>query len=325
MAEQFAHQETPLREFWPAPEFAFPDHRKNTVSRESLLGTPWVANFVFTTCRSVCPMLTTKMVQLQRKVPGLPVKFVSFSVDPDNDTEDVLAAYAQKWNPEEPRWHLLRTTESGVESLARGFRITAQKADGGPDRVYHSQVFVLVDARGVVRGIYDFEDARDFQSLERALRDLTASPAPIARADRTGPQMYSQLSCANCHEHPELAPALGGLAGQDRELENALIVKADDAYLRESILSPDAKRLKGYPLRMPSYSGHLTYGELDALVAHLKTLPATPTATDAQVKTDPICQMDVRATPDALREGEVYFCSAHCRDEYVRRGKRPPR
>lgn len=318
-AEDFAHLQRksapPLA--WPAPDFNFVDHRGQPVDRTALLGKPWVANFVFTTCRTVCPLLTTKLVRLQREVTRADVRFVSFSVDPEHDTVEALAAYAQQWNPGEARWSLLATTPEGLAAVARGFRITAERTDAGVDPILHSAVFVLVDERGLVRAVYDSEDSADFRHLAEALATHGDAPAQAPRVERTGEVLYHELSCANCHERPELAPALGGLLGARRELDSRLLVTADEAYLRESIVAPEAKRVAGYPLKMPSYDGHLTKAELDALVQYVVSLPPPAAApAGAEVALDPVCHMKVRVTPDALRDGDVYFCSAWCRARY---------
>lgn len=317
-AEDYAHlqRQAAPPALWPAPEFRFVDHRGQPVDRAALLGKPWVANFIFTTCRTVCPLLTAKMVRLQREVPKADVRFLSFSVDPQHDTVEALATYAKQWNPEEPRWSLLATTPEGLAAVAQGFRVTAERTDGGLDPILHSAVFVLVDERGIVRGVYDSEDSADFRHLADALSGLGGAPA-APRADRSGEVLYHELSCANCHERPELAPPLGGLLGARRELDSRLLVTADEAYLRESILAPDAKRVAGYPLKMPAYEGHLSKGELDALVQYVLALPApTAPAPDVRVAIDPVCHMKVRVTDDALHEGDVYFCSRWCLDRY---------
>lgn len=317
-AEDYAHLQRKAAPpaLWPAPEFRFVDHRGQPVDRAALLGKPWVANFVFTTCRTVCPLLTAKMVRLQRDVPRADVRFVSFSVDPQNDTVEALAAYAKQWNPDEARWSLLATTPEGLAAVAQGFRVTAERTDGGLDPILHSAVFVLVDERGIVRGVYDSEDSADFRHLADSLRGLGGPPEP-PRAERSGEVLYHELSCANCHERPELAPALGGLLGTRRELDSRLLVTADEAYLRESIVAPDAKRVAGYPLRMPAYDGHLSKGELDGLVRYVVALPAPAApAPDATIAVDPVCHMKVRVTDTALHEGDAYFCSKWCLDRY---------
>ncbi len=199
-AEDYAHlpkTEQPSA-LWPSPDFALRDQLGRAVTRESLLGKPYVANFIFTTCRTVCPLLTAKMVRLQRQLLGLPLHFVSFSVDPQHDSVEALAAYASQWNAEETRWLLLETTPPALEKIAKGFRISAQPTDAGIDPILHSAVFVLVDARGIVRGVLDSEEPQDFVALTKAVRTLLGknapSPAPVAR---TGEVLYHELSCAN--------------------------------------------------------------------------------------------------------------------------------
>lgn len=320
-AEDFAHQQAPIPVMWPAPDFSFPAHDGTTVSKTSLSGKPYIANFIFTTCRTVCPLLTAKMVRLQRDLPGADLQFVSFSVDPGNDTVARLFAYQQKWNADEKRWRLLETTEPGLEALAKGFRITAQRTDGGIDAVMHSAVFVLVDGQGIVRGAFDSEDPADFKKLLEKTRALLGNTnAPPQRAERSGEVLFHELSCANCHESNELAPPLGGLIGQRRQLETSLLVTADEAYVKESILAPDAKRVAGFPLRMPSYAGLLTETELNALSLYVSMLPAPAAVAPGTVEVDPVCHMKVRVTESALRlesdGGVTYFCSAWCRDRF---------
>ena len=324
-AEDYAHvprSESPLPLF-PAPDFTFRDQHGEAVTKASLAGQPYVANFVFTTCRTVCPLLTSKMVRLQRELPGLPVHFVSFSVDPEHDTVEALAAYAQQWNPDEKRWLLVETTTPGLAELARGFHVTAERTDGGIDAVMHSAVFVLVDGYGVVRGVFNSEESGDFKALLRDLRTLGGGTAPTPRSrPRTGEVLFHELSCINCHTRPELAPPLGGLLGQRRELETRLLVTADEAYLRESIVAPAAKRVAGYPLMMPSYEGHLTMEELDLLVKYVETLPPPITNPDVGVAVDPVCHMKVRVTPNAMSvqlDGGApkYFCSEWCKARFA--------
>ena len=100
-AEQFAYRARPagaeLPELWRVPGFSFRDqHGKSTTDRE-LLGHVWIADFIFTSCTTVCPMLSAQMVMLQRSLPHPELRFVSFSVDPAHDTPEVLQAYAQRW------------------------------------------------------------------------------------------------------------------------------------------------------------------------------------------------------------------------------------
>lgn len=324
-AEAFVDRGGPatLEPLWPTPAFRFVDQHGKEVTRESLKGEVWVVNFIFTTCRTVCPLLSTKMVQLQRRLAGVPVRFVSVSVDPAHDTPAVLEAYAAKWAPEEQRWTLLATEPESLQAFAAAMHVTAMKGTTEVDPIIHSSVFLLVDAQGVVRGAFHSEDRADFEALEKGVRTLTGAKGRARALPRDGEGLYHELSCANCHERPELAPPLRGLAGARRELETGLVAVADAAYVRESVLLPQAKRVRGYPLQMPSYEGHVDEKALETLVAWVLERKADPNA-DAgsdELAVDPVCQMKVRVGAGALRlevdGGSVFFCSEYCRDRFA--------
>jgi protein SCO1/2 len=328
-AEAFTGAPKTLEPLFPAPAFTFPGHRGQPVSDQTLRGAPYVANFIFTTCRTVCPLLTSKMVQAQHALTGANLRFVSFSVDPAHDTPEALAAYAKQWNPDESRWDLLSTGEKTLPVVAAGFHITAQAnpAPNATDAIIHSAVFVLVDAQGQVRGIYDSEERANFDALLRDARSLANAPAGarvLAVTGKSGEVLYHELSCVACHERPELAPPLRGLLGKQREMEASNLVTIDRAYLRESIIAPDVKRVRGYPLKMPSYDGLLAEEDLTTLVEWVALRPpdAAPAADDAPVELDPVCHMKVRTGPTALHvdhDGHPYwFCSELCRDRFVK-------
>ncbi|MBL8950359.1 MAG: SCO family protein [Myxococcaceae bacterium] len=328
-AERLAHQgeSRKLEPLWAAPDFDLPDQRGGRVSKASLQGRPWVVNFIFTTCKSVCPLLTAKMVQLQRRLTEANVHFVSVSVDPAHDDVMTLGAYAQKWAPAEKRWSLLATRPDSLAAVLEGFKVTAEAADSGVDPIVHSSIFVLVDAAGVVRGVYDSEHREEFLALARDAALLAKAGAPPAppRA-RTGEELWAQLSCAPCHDSPSLAPPLGGLFGKKVELDNGLVVEADEGYLLESILVPDAKRVRGYPLRMPTYDGVIESADLVTLLAYVKGLKETGPRVAPQTAVDPVCGMEVMIDPQALSaeadggssgSSRVFFCSESCRDQYL--------
>src|SRR5579863_5572116 len=97
MAEEFADLASDggdLPKLWKAPAFSLTDQSHRQVTLDSLRGEPFIADFIFTQCTSACPMLTSRMVVLQRKLAGENMRFVSFSVDPAHDSPDALAAYA---------------------------------------------------------------------------------------------------------------------------------------------------------------------------------------------------------------------------------------
>ncbi|TPW20061.1 MAG: SCO1 protein [Elusimicrobia bacterium] len=127
------------------------------LSAGDLLGRPWVAGFVFTRCGGPCPLLSTNMAGLQRRLPDA-VRLVSFTVDPDFDTAEVLARYAERHGAQAGRWFFARLEPRPLFELVNaGFKLPVYidpKAEPA-SRSIHSTKLVLVDAEGRVRGYYD--------------------------------------------------------------------------------------------------------------------------------------------------------------------------
>jgi protein SCO1/2 len=329
-AESFAYRPPPssdaLPTLWKAPDFSFEDQTGKRRTLEDLGGKVWIADFVFTTCTTVCPLISAKRVLLQRRLLDPDLRFVSFSVDPGHDTPAVLADYARSWNPDERRWLLFSTDEKGLAATAAGMRVALERTGDAADPILHSRMFFLVDRVGQVRGVYDSNDDEALRRLTRDAEKLLgrsgASPAGLD-AKATGEELFGALGCAACHDDPKLAPSLAGLAGRRVELEGGGAVSADAAYLEESIVAPGSKRVAGYLNLMPSYANELSPEQLRRLVEHVQHLaPATdpPAPSAAAMAIDPVCHMQVRATdevPHVEHDGTTYyFCSEPCRDRF---------
>ena len=165
-----------------APSFALVRMEGTPISDRDLRGAPYVANFVFTRCQSICPMLTSRMVQLQRRsaVHGLPVQLVSFSVDPEYDTPERLRAYATNAGADPARWTFVtgplaamrQVVVAGFGTVMDPVRATSSSGAGLID-IAHSARFVVVDARGQIRGHFETSDEGLAQIIAtlRTLRD----------------------------------------------------------------------------------------------------------------------------------------------------------
>jgi protein SCO1/2 len=331
-AESFAYRpptsSDALPTLWKAPAFSFRDQTGTVRRPVDLAGHVWIADFIFTTCTTVCPLISAQMVLLQRRLRDPELRFVSFSVDPVHDTPEVLAEYARSWNPGERRWLLLSTDEKGLAATAAGMRVALEPTGDEEDPILHSRMFFLVDGEGRVRGVYDSGDEAALQRLTRDAEGLLGRPPTSSReldANASGEALFGALGCAACHEDAKLAPPLAGLAGRKVELEGGGTVTANAAYLRESILAPGSKRVAGYLNLMPSYANEVSPEQLERLVAYVQDLtPAVaPSPSSAATTTiDPVCQMQVRAVadvPHAEHDGQTYyFCSESCRDRFVK-------
>lgn len=134
---------------------------------ETLRGRAWVADFVYTRCAGPCPLLTANMAGLQRRLPAK-VGLLSFTVDPDHDSPEVLTLYMKKFNADPQRWFFLTGDKTELIRLARdGFLLAVvENAAALPgERFAHSTKFVLIDARARVRGWYDGDDAASLDKL----------------------------------------------------------------------------------------------------------------------------------------------------------------
>ncbi|HEY6881103.1 MAG TPA: SCO family protein [Polyangiales bacterium] len=181
------HDGAAQTEYGSVPAFTFTDQRGQPLSNRDLAGRPWVANFVFTRCPSVCPLLTAKFKALQGKLADVPdAQFVSFSVDPVNDTPEVLAAYAQKYEADSTRWHFLTGPLADIErTIVAGFKVhvgDAKPSANDPSlvEIMHGEHLVLIDQRGVIRGYYRAEPA-ELDQLASDLRGLAKERIALAR------------------------------------------------------------------------------------------------------------------------------------------------
>ena len=166
----------PPERYGQVPEFRFTDQSSNAFGTEDLQGQIWVANFIFTRCLTVCPMFSAKMQRLQLQTKNSPVrpKLVSFSVDPDFDTPEVLNEYSQKFEADPANWHFLTGPTSTVgEVVEAGMKIHMgdAKAVENPADLMHGSHFVLVDGEMNIRGYYSVSED---ETLGRIVRDIHA-------------------------------------------------------------------------------------------------------------------------------------------------------
>ena len=138
------------------PQFDLTNQDGQPFGSTQLHGRIWIAGFIFTTCPGPCPMISSRMGELQRPLEKSDVQLVSFTVDPENDTPEVLREYAQRVQARPGRWHFLTGQQAAIYDLTQhGFKLAvADRAaeEGGP---VHSTRTVLVDRRGMIRGYYD--------------------------------------------------------------------------------------------------------------------------------------------------------------------------
>jgi protein SCO1 len=146
----------------PVPEFTLTERSGKKVSRDDLKGKVWVAAFVFTRCSGPCPQVTATMARLQKELDlknAPDVRLVTFTVDPDKDTPNELAEYANRYQADPERWLFLTgMPEAELHRLLHdGFKVTAQRAEKptAGDAFDHSSRLAVVDKQGNIRGYFD--------------------------------------------------------------------------------------------------------------------------------------------------------------------------
>jgi protein SCO1 len=165
-------QKEPLSRYQAIPDFTLTAQDGGEFhSAEKLKGHIWVANFIFTTCQGPCPRMSSQMRQLQGRLKNRPdIKFVSFTVDPENDTPPVLAKYAEAYSAEEDRWFFLTGPEATLSELARE-NFMLGTVDGS---LNHSTRFILIDRAGYVRKYYLSSEPGLISSILEDIAELEA-------------------------------------------------------------------------------------------------------------------------------------------------------
>jgi protein SCO1 len=151
---QLAHR--PIQSLGHVPSFQLTNQNGQPFGSAQLAGKIWIADFIFTSCPGPCPMVSSRMSELQRPLQKSDVHLVSFSVDPEKDSPEVLHGYAEKLNARPGRWDFLTGSKSAIYDLSKnGFNLAVSDGSEETGVPVHSTRFVLVDRHGAIRGYYD--------------------------------------------------------------------------------------------------------------------------------------------------------------------------
>ena len=157
-----------------APDFQLTERSGSSFSRADLAGAIWIADFIFTRCPGMCPLLSTRMAALQQKFPQAErrsLRLVSFSVDPEWDTAERLREYAEKYHAHPLQWMFLTgPVQTMTQLITQGFQLSVATAPpGSQEPILHSDRLVLVDASFRIRGYYHGSEQEDVDKLQQDL------------------------------------------------------------------------------------------------------------------------------------------------------------
>ena len=161
-----------IKKYHKINDFLLTNQNGELISQEFYQNKIYIADFFFTTCPDICPIMTENMSYLQNELKDqVDVMLVSFSVTPQVDTVDVLRAYADSRGVDDSKWNLFTGNKKDIYELARkSFLVAKNDGDGGRYDMIHTENFVLIDKESRIRGFYD---GTNEEAMNKLLADVT--------------------------------------------------------------------------------------------------------------------------------------------------------
>ena len=160
--------------FHTVKPFKFINQNGDSISEKTFEGSIYVTDYFFTTCQSICPIMSTQMELVAKEFSGnKKIKFLSHTVNPENDSVNVLCDYAKAHHANAEQWHFVTGDKKQLYNMAReSYLLNAEIGDGGPNDFIHTQNFALIDTKKNIRGFYDGTDKKDVQRLIKDIKIL---------------------------------------------------------------------------------------------------------------------------------------------------------
>lgn len=158
-------------------DFEFTNQDGDSFSNEDLEGKWWVADFIFTNCETVCIPMTSNMVKLQQELDEESidnVELVSFSIEPDRDTPEVLSEYAEEYDADLSNWTFLTGYDfDTIQDLSiKSFSNMVEAAPEGEDQISHGSYFFLVNPDGEIIKNYSGTEADEMNQIASDIKNL---------------------------------------------------------------------------------------------------------------------------------------------------------
>lgn len=135
--------------------YTFTDQDGNLVAQSLFAGTVYVADFFFTSCPTICPVMKSQMLRVYDSfTENDNIRFLSHTIDPEHDTVDVLHDYAKRLEISATRWHMVTGPKNEIYDTAKRYMLAAMEDKQAPGGFVHSGSFCLVDQSGRIRGYY---------------------------------------------------------------------------------------------------------------------------------------------------------------------------
>lgn len=160
-----------VKKYHRIADFSLINQNGDTITQENYRDKIYVADFFFTTCPTICPIMTANLVEVQAALDNDPeVLLLSHSVTPEIDSVAQLKKYAIEKGVNDAKWNLVTGDKRQIYELARKSYLAVQEdGDGGPFDMIHTENFILVDKQRRIRGFYD--GTRE-EEMDRLLSDI---------------------------------------------------------------------------------------------------------------------------------------------------------
>jgi protein SCO1 len=176
------NKSTGLDSVAPVPKFELTNQNNKKITNKDYEGKVYVVEFFFTTCPSICPKMNKNMIEIQNKFFGNPnFGIASISINPENDTPQVLKSHADLIGVKSTNWHMLTGNQDYIFDLSyKGFNVYAGKNPNIPGGFEHSGLFALVDKKGIIRCRKDenenpivYYDGIEKEGVKAIMKDIT--------------------------------------------------------------------------------------------------------------------------------------------------------
>ncbi len=160
-----------VKKYHRIADFSLLNQNGDTITQENYRDKIYVADFFFTTCPTICPIMTANLVEVQAALVNDPeVLLLSHSVTPEIDSVAQLKKYAIEKGVNDAKWNLVTGDKEQIYELARKSYLAVQEdGDGGPFDMIHTENFILVDKQRRIRGFYD---GTKEEEMDRLLSDI---------------------------------------------------------------------------------------------------------------------------------------------------------
>ena len=158
--------------------FQFVDQDSAYITKETVNGKIYVADFFFTSCRTICPIMKTQMLRVYEVTKTMDdVVLLSHTIDPEYDTVALLHDFAERLGVESSKWHFVTGQKDSIYKIAQtSYFATAMEDKTEPDGFIHSGAFLLIDRKGHIRAKYDGTKEVEVNKLIADIKRLRREP-----------------------------------------------------------------------------------------------------------------------------------------------------